>query len=446
MDDYTIIRELGKGGMGSVYEARDSHNIPIALKMMSRDLACNPEFHNLFISEANALKRINSPYVVKIVGEPYSDKTGSLFLPMEFVPGETIEAHVTRNGAYTETEALSLMTKILQGMRDVHAAGIIHRDIKPSNIMIKPNGDVCIIDFGIIKDAKMPTGESFGTAIGSDGYMSPEQANGLSIDLRTDIYSLGCLLHYILTGKHAITKGNNNDATVNTILNDQFPSAQALVPTISNTVQAIIYKAVDKNMMLRYQTIDEFLIAVENTTQPTASATYKITVGRNDCDINIADGYVSRQHLEIEVCHVDNHYRISIYDRSSNGTTIANRNLHNEMYSFTVNNLSDTSQYPIVILANRKEATLSWDYVIEKLQQKGITNCQRTNGWEMPPRIKDNSHLNIGFIIMCVLIPLSGFILAIIYGKGAPRKSIEAISCSLASIVILFVFCIILLT
>ena len=177
---------------------------------------------------------------------------------MEFVEGETISQYVAKHGAFPEPDALQLMDKILQAVGYVHSVGCIHRDIKPSNIMLKPDGNVCIIDFGIAKDARTSTGHTVGRIIGTDGYMSPEQAAGLNIDKRTDIYSLGCLLHYIVTGQNAFNKRSNDQETRMAILHEQFPSAIQINPSLSQRTQDIIYKAVDRNMMRRFQSAEEF--------------------------------------------------------------------------------------------------------------------------------------------------------------------------------------------
>ena len=200
MNDYKIIREVGKGGMGCVYEAADSYGNKIALKMMSAKAASHPDYREMFELEVQSLKKLSHPSVVKIIGEPFSDAGGNLYLPMEFVEGRTISQMVQSNGPIGEQEALSIFSKLLEVFSYIHSKACIHRDVKPSNIMIRPDGSVCVIDFGIAKDSKTSTGKTIGRVVGTDGYMSPEQANGYSIDTRTDIYSLGCLLHYMLSG------------------------------------------------------------------------------------------------------------------------------------------------------------------------------------------------------------------------------------------------------
>lgn len=174
MPEYELIKVIGQGGMGSVYEGRSGDGKRVAIKMMNSKATMNPEFKELFYIEAAALKKMRHPSVVGIVDNPFSDEHGNMYLPMEYVDGETIEHHVEMAGPYTEFTAKDLMGKILDAMAYIHRMGCIHRDIKPSNIMVRPDGSICIIDFGIAKDMKTSTGKTIGRIIGTDGYMSPE--------------------------------------------------------------------------------------------------------------------------------------------------------------------------------------------------------------------------------------------------------------------------------
>ena len=232
MMPFDLIEEIGHGGMGCVYRGKDRGTGDIvAIKMMRNNVTCYPAFRKIFQREVEALSCMNNPSVVKLAGSPYKDSKDNFYLPMEFIEGETIAQYVHKKGKLSEEEAISIMRKILDAMNYVHKhewrdknghpvvdsnghvkIGCIHRDIKPSNIMIRPNGSICIIDFGIAKDAAIgATGETIGQVMGTNGYMSPEQANGLNIDLRTDIYSLGCVFYFMLTGKHAIPTSNNKE-------------------------------------------------------------------------------------------------------------------------------------------------------------------------------------------------------------------------------------------
>ena len=421
---YTIIKEIGRGGMGCVYKGQDANGKIVAIKMMSNRVTCFPEYRQLFQSEVDTLKRMDHPSVVHIVGDPYCDEAGNLYLPMEFVDGETIEQHVSTKGTFVLDEAVALMSKILEALQYVHDRQRIHRDIKPSNIMLRPNGSVCVIDFGIAKDARIGgSGQTVGRVIGTDGYMSPEQARGLHIDHRTDIYSLGCVFFYLLTGQHAVQKGNNDYTTVVNILNGNMPLPSQTVSTIPSTIDDVFLKAVDKNMVHRYQTAVEFKEALE---EACGQAIPKITVGsRSDNDIQINNEYVSKHHLIIKGLEQPltggaKKFSIELTDNSTNGTGVNGRPLKK---SSMVIDYNGTVNLPEVLLAARAECPLNWNEVVSKL---------KTRGWNPvsspppPPPPPQEESLNVFLGIVSFFIPLVGWILWGVWHKEHPRKAFIA--------------------
>ena len=361
--------------MGCVYLGHDDQTgQKVAIKMMSNKVTCLPEYRQLFQTEVQSLQLMNHPSVVHIMGHSWSDNDGNFFLPMEYVEGITIEQHVKRNGAFPMTGAINLMCKILDAMSYVHKCGCIHRDIKPSNIMIRPDGSICIIDFGIAKDLRSGVaGQTVGKVIGTDGYMSPEQAEGLHIDHRTDIYSLGCVLYYMLTGKTAVAKGNNGHETMLNILHQE-----RLLPSqttgVSTQLDSIYLRAIDRDMTKRYQTCKEFRDDLERTERNPFSLDAKITVGRDkDNDIQYTPDIVSSFHLEIHgftspSTGGPNRYTIEITDHSTNGTGIDGRYLRNDTASIPYNG---TTALPQVMLAGNPNILLSWPLVMQKLREKG---------------------------------------------------------------------------
>ncbi len=361
---YTIERKIGSGGMGSVFSAIDSNTgRRVALKKMNNSVACYPVYRELFISEVEALKKMRSNNVVHILGEPYKDTEGNLCIPMEFIEGETISQRIHGCGPYTEDEAKELMCKILDAFTYIHNQGCIHRDIKPSNIMIRPNGSICIIDFGIAKDAKIgSTGHTVGTIIGTDGYMSPEQVGGLNIDTRTDIYSLGCVLFYLLTGHDAIAKKSNDFDTRMSILHSNFPSVKLSNNNISKATEDIIYKAVDKDMRKRYQTAEEFKLALQGG--DSFPKDY-ITIGssdNNDIVMKDMDNCISREHLRVRYDSMKK--EIVIEDVSTNGTGFNGRKICKETASFPYMP-GETNTLPDVLLVGKY--SIDWKEVISKL-------------------------------------------------------------------------------
>ena len=435
MNDYKIIREVGKGGMGCVYESLDSSNNKVALKMMSAKAAAHPDYREMFDHEVRSLRKLSHPSIVKIVGEPFSDEGGNLFLPMEFVEGKTISQIVQANGAFNEQEAISIFIKLLDAFSYIHNKSCIHRDVKPSNIMIRPDGSICVIDFGIAKDSKTSTGKTIGRVVGTDGYMSPEQANGYNIDTRTDIYSLGCLLHYMLTGTHAIPKQSNDYDTICAILENNFPLVSEKGFTVSDKTQKAILTAVNKNMTLRFQTTEEFKAAL------TDKAICKISVGRSNCDITLYGEYVSSHHLDI-IWEPQNEkassYKVTIKDHSTNGTGVNGRKIKNESYSFMINQsvkslMNDPSSLPQVMIAGLASHVLEWKTVLNILFEKmdlptsiideytGDTDVH--GGLVVPPKSED---ITVGYGILCFVIPIAGWILGAVWKSENPIKAKSA--------------------
>ena len=435
MDGYKIIREVGKGGMGCVYESLDSSNNKVALKMMSAKAAAHPDYREMFDHEVRSLRKLSHPSIVKIVGEPFSDAGGNLFLPMEFVEGKTISQIVQANGAFNEQDALSIFIKLLDAFSYIHNKSCIHRDVKPSNIMIRPDGSICVIDFGIAKDSKTSTGKTIGRVVGTDGYMSPEQANGYNIDTRTDIYSLGCLLHYMLTGTHAIPKQSNDYDTICAILENNFPLVSEKGFTVSDKTQKAILTAVNKNMTLRFQTTEEFKAAL------TDKAICKISVGRSNCDITLYGEYVSSHHLDI-IWEPQNEkassYKVTIKDHSTNGTGVNGRKIKNESYSFMINQsvkslMNDPSSLPQVMIAGLASHVLEWKTVLNILFEKmdlptsiideytGDTDV--LGGLVVPPKSED---ITVGYGILCFVIPIAGWILGAVWKSENPIKAKSA--------------------
>jgi Serine/threonine protein kinase len=231
--EFYDVQEIGHGGMGTVYEGY-FHGQKVAIKEFKRDFLSEADLIERFRLEARVIDKLHHPAIVKIV-KPYhySDRTyypafeenGNLYLAMEYVEGLTLDKYVKQNypNGIPENEAIQIMCRILDAMEYIRQQQLVHRDIKPSNIIVKPDKSICILDFGIAKDIAS-SGLTTGRCIlGTSGYMSPEQAEGgLTIDYRTDIYSLGCVFFYMLTGTHAIPKKGSEMETRIAVLRDTF--------------------------------------------------------------------------------------------------------------------------------------------------------------------------------------------------------------------------------
>lgn len=454
--NYTLIEEIGRGGMGCVYKGMDAYGHVVALKMMSNKVSCFPEYRSLFQAEVDTLRRMDHPCVVHIVGNPYQDSAGNLILPMEFVEGRTLEKIIMKNGPMRVDDAVRLMTQILEAMQYVHDRRKIHRDIKPSNIMVRPDGSICIIDFGIAKDSKIGSGNTVGRIIGTDGYMSPEQAGGLNIDSRTDIYSLGCVFYYMITGQHAIQKGKNEYETINSILNFCVAPPSTINPSIPKYIDNVVLKAMDKNMTLRYHTASQFLQALSmpagNGVNPT------VTIGRNaDNDIIVNSQYVSGHHLVVTgLTDASGASYIEVSDNSTNGTGVDGRPLRKSSMRIEYDG---TNMLPEILLAARAECPLNWSEVIYLLKQRGWSPAKASRnsgsvrppvsgsvssgavsggGVSTPPPVSDvqTDNLNFGLALLCFFVPIVGFIIWGTQHRRSPRRAITAgiiaiVSCSI---------------
>lgn len=442
IEGYHFLEEIGRGGMGCVYKGTAPNGETVAIKMMDNRYCFDPDVRQMFYNEVESLKKLHHPSVVGVRGDAFQDSSGNLYMPMEFVDGETIQQRVKKSGPFDEESARALMSKILNAFSYIHGRGKVHRDIKPSNIMIRPNGEICVIDFGIVKDMNTSTGKTVGTLVGTDGYMSPEQVTALSIDYRTDIYSLGCLLHFMLTGTHAVKKKSNDMETKMSILNDAFPSAKQMRPELSHEIQAIIYKAVDKNMTMRYQTAQKFKVAIDGETVFDGA---KVTVGKSDeCGIVIQNQFVSRHHLTIRYKHLPNGSIIEIEDYSTNGTGINGKYLHKGSMSvpFNLKNVMVSKDYggqkaeilylggaealPVVYLAGRPEIRLDWEEVFVKLYERIPEEFASSGEVPPPPPPPTEDKLSTGLGILSFLFPIVGWILSSTMKKTSPKAAESA--------------------
>jgi len=272
---YKILSLLGKGGMGEVFLAEDSKlGRKVALKFLPTALLRDPDRLRRFELEARAASALNQPNILTIheIGEVDQHR----FIATEYVEGETLRQRML-SGPLTVSEALGIAEQVALALGAAHAAGIIHRDIKPENIMLRGDGLVKILDFGLAKlaDQKASSPEastrgfvktSTGIVMGTVAYMSPEQARGLSVDARTDIWSLGALLYEMIGGRPAFGGDTTSDVLVS-VLERNPPSLALAIPGISETVEFIVLKALTKEREERYQTSREMLTDLRRVSQ-----------------------------------------------------------------------------------------------------------------------------------------------------------------------------------
>jgi serine/threonine protein kinase/Flp pilus assembly protein TadD len=274
VDRYAFERELGRGGMATVYLARDlRHDRPVALKLLHPELAASMG-DDRFQREIKLAARLQHPHILTVYDSGETD--GRLWFTMPYVEGESLRGRLARERQLPLEDALRVAREAAQALQYAHDHGVVHRDIKPENLMLTRDGNTLVADFGIARalsgGAESRLTET-GLAVGTPAYMSPEQASGdRGIDARTDVYSLGAVLYEMLAGEPPYT-----GATVQAILAKRFteppPSLRAARSSVPDSVDQAIRKALAPVPADRFSTVAQFAQALQgtsSTTSPTA--------------------------------------------------------------------------------------------------------------------------------------------------------------------------------
>ncbi|MFN3484908.1 MAG: serine/threonine-protein kinase [Planctomycetota bacterium] len=235
-----LLSFLGKGGMGSVYLAEHLFlRRRVAIKILSRDLSADPEETARFEREAVAAARLDHENIVRIYD--VDEERGRPFIVMEYVEGEDLEEALRRRGALPVRRAAEIAREVARALQHAHAAGVVHRDIKPANILLRKDGRVKITDFGLARAAgERELGED-GTVLGTPYYVSPEQAQGLPADGRSDLYSLGVTFYQMLTARRPF-EGRSPESVVRKHLDARRPSARVHRPGLARALEAILQR------------------------------------------------------------------------------------------------------------------------------------------------------------------------------------------------------------
>ena len=254
-DRYEIIKTIGEGGMANVYLANDTIlDRKVAIKVLRGDLSNDEKFIRRFQREALSVSNLSHPNIVEVydVGE----EDGQYYIVMEYIEGKTLKQLLKKRETLTLTEVIDIMLQLTDGLAHAHESYIIHRDIKPQNIMILDNGLVKITDFGIATALNATQLTQTNSVMGSVHYLPPEQANGKSATVKSDIYSLGILMYELITGSVPF-KGDNAVEIALKHMKEKIPSIRKQNPTIPQTVENIVIKATAKNPRNRYDSIKE---------------------------------------------------------------------------------------------------------------------------------------------------------------------------------------------
>ncbi|WP_420644386.1 serine/threonine protein kinase [Candidatus Leptofilum sp.] len=260
---YKIIEEIARGGMAAVFLAEDPMiRRKVAVKVLSaKMLATDPNFYDRFQQEAETIAALEHSAVIPIYD--FGHQGDLSYIVMRYMPGGTLEARL-QNGALPLEETSYIIERVGAALGEAHEKGILHRDIKPANILFNGRNEPFLSDFGTAKNLQAAKGiTGTGVMIGTVEYMSPEQIQGTKeLDGRTDIYALGIVLFFMLTGELPF-KGDSIVSIVMAHLNNPIPSVQAAIPTLPSPWDELLQKALAKDPQDRYQTVDELVQAVK---------------------------------------------------------------------------------------------------------------------------------------------------------------------------------------
>ncbi len=294
---YSVLSQIGVGGMGEVYQAHDTKlGRDVAIKVLPEAFAHDADRLARFQREAKMLAQLNHPNIATIFGLEQSGATH--YLVMELVPGDTLQQRVKRDGPVSIEEALVIAKQIAEALEAAHEKSIIHRDLKPANVKLTLEGKVKVLDFGLAKAfagdtstedlGNSPTlsmaATMQGVILGTAAYMSPEQAKGKAVDKRTDIFAFGCVLYELLTGKPAFHGEDIGDILASVVKTE--PAFDALPANISPSIRVLLQRCLRKDR--RQRTPDaatirieiEDAIAARTTAEPTAAAIGTGVLGR----------------------------------------------------------------------------------------------------------------------------------------------------------------------
>jgi len=280
LGNYEITGKIGEGGMGQVWRAKDARlNRSVAIKILPADVAGDPVRRERFEQEARALGALNHPNIVSVYDVGQSD--GRAYIVSELVDGEPLR-NLLERGPIGGRKLIEMATQIAEALAAAHALGIVHRDLKPENIMVSEVGRVKVLDFGLAKQSAPAQGADAATVLlsqpgmvlGTVGYMSPEQVRGESVDARSDIFSFGCVLYEMGTGKRAFEGASAAD-TMSAVLREEPKEIAGAMPP---ALEAIARRCLEKNPALRFQSAADLAFGLRALATPSGSQTSLMAV------------------------------------------------------------------------------------------------------------------------------------------------------------------------
>lgn len=265
---YEIIEKIGGGGMSVVYKAKcNVLNRFVAVKVLRHELTSDPEFIEKFKQESLAAASLTHPNIVGIYDTGCEDDV--YYIVMEYVKGETLKDYIKKRGNLSEEETIRISRQIAEALKHAHSNKIVHRDIKPHNILITEDGIIKVTDFGIARASTSSTINNTSNVIGSVHYFSPEQARGGYVDEKSDIYSLGVVMYEMVTGVVPFDADNHISVAMKHIQEKPLPPSRKVGGiNVSEDLENIIMKCLEKHQSYRYQNIDELLTDLNGLSTP----------------------------------------------------------------------------------------------------------------------------------------------------------------------------------
>lgn len=262
VDGYTLLRPLGSGGMGTVYEAKDdSTGRKVALKLIAQEFVASRDALERFCQEGRLASMIEHPRCVFVLAADEDDR-GRPYIVMELMAGATLQSLVEENGPLSVEDALTKIIDVIDGLREAHQLGVVHRDVKPANCFLDEGGRVKVGDFGLSKSLTQESNLTrTGAFIGTPLYASPEQIKGNSVDIRTDVYSVAATLYYLLAGRPPF-QARDAAATLAKIVSEEPPPLRELRKDIPAGLEAVIRRGLDRDRDRRWRDLDELQAAL----------------------------------------------------------------------------------------------------------------------------------------------------------------------------------------